>query len=166
MCTHEWTTARLRNVLVASIAVPVTMFAAFVALMWWGSRPPRRPADISPTGIFLERGVVPFKFSTHGDWLDCWQDSRTNMDRCKLADENGAVKFEDVFVSYENRSPVAGKDLRINSERTRSLHMGVTGKDVSVPIVFLQNGQILLPQSEYDNGKKFVDFWVYGRGDG
>jgi hypothetical protein len=44
--------------------------------------------------------------------------------------------------------------------------MGVTPENISFPVVFLQNGVILLPQSDYEKAKKIVDYWVNGRGNG
>lgn len=142
------------------------MFLAFLALMWWGSRIPKRPADISASGIFIERGSVPFKLSTHGDWLDCWQDVHSNTDQCRLTDEKGVLKFEGKFLSYENRTVIPGQELKIDATKTGHLWMGVTEENISFPVVFLQNGTILLPQGDYEKAKKIVDHWVNGHGNG
>ena len=135
-------------------------FVVFLFLMWWGSRIPKRPANISSRGAFLEVGSVPFKLSTHGDWLDCWKDDGANMDRCKYTDEKGVVYFEDFVLPYEGISPIPKEQLVIDTLRTRSLHYGVTDKNFRFPLIFLQNGQILLPQSDFEWGKRFVDYWV------
>jgi hypothetical protein len=140
------------------------VFAVFVALMWWGSRIPKRPADISPSGIFIERGSVPFEFSMHGDWLDCWQDVHTNTDECRLTDEKGVLKYEGTFLSYGSKALVPGSELKMDAVKTGHLWIGVTvEKIISIPVIFLQNGVILLPQNDYDVSSKSVDFWVYGR---
>ena len=143
------------------LGVVTIAFVIFLLLMWWGSRIPKRPSNISSRSVFLERGSVPFKLSTHGDWLECWEDSTATVDRCRLADEKGAIKFEDVFLLYEGPSPVPEKDLTFDVDKTRTLHYGVKG--ISLPVIFLQNGQILLPQSDYEWGKKSVDYWVTHR---
>lgn len=130
--------------------------------MWWGSRIPRRPGSISASGIFIERGSVPFKLSTHGNWLDCWQDVGTNMDRCRLTDEKGVPKFEGTFLSYETKTAVEAEELKIDTTKTGHLWMGVTAENIPFPVVFLQNGTILLPQSDYEKAKKIVDYWVNG----
>lgn len=119
-----------------------------------------RPANISSKGVFLEVGVVPFKFSTHGDWLECWKDTAINMDRCKYTDEKGAVRFEDFVLPYEGVSPVPEGELVIDAGRTTSFHYGVTDKNIRLPLIYLKNGRILLPQSDYEWGKKIVDYWV------
>lgn len=158
--------ATLRNSLVAIFGALCCLFVAFIALMGWGSRVPSRPSDISSAGVFIERGVVPFKLSTHGDWLDCWQDRRTSGDHCRLTDEKGRVRFEDTFLAYEGQASVQEADLKIDPKKTGHLFMGVTANNVPLPIIFLQNGEILLPQSEYERAKKVVDFWVNGHGNG
>lgn len=132
----------------------------FMVLIWQGSRLPPRPANISGSAAFLERGVVPFKLSTHGDWLDCWEDLKANLDRCKLADEKGDVLFEDVFLPYEGSSPISESDLVIDTPKTRSFHYGVKNSPASIPLIYLQGGQILLPKSDYDHAKRIVDYWV------
>ena len=141
-------------------------FLVFLTLMWWGSHIPKRPSNISASGIFIERGSVPFKISMHGDWLDCWEDVGTNTDHCRLTDEGGVLKFEDVFLPYDARAVIPQAQLQIDRNRTGHLWMGVAAQNVSLPIVFLQNGAILLPQSEFQKAKKVVDFWVNGRSNG
>jgi hypothetical protein len=145
------------------ISVVAGVLFIFSLLILWGNRIPKRPANISPRGIFLEIGVVPFKFSTHGDWLDCWKDEKTNSDRCKYTDELGKVYFEDFVLPYEGISPVPDEELVIDPVRTRSFHYGVTDKDLRFPLIILRNGEILLPQSDYEWGKKNVDYWITGK---
>ena len=156
----------MRNALFTSFGVLGALFLAFVALMWWGSRIPKRPSNISASGIFIERGSVPFKLSMHGDWLDCWRDARIGADRCRLTDEKGVLKFEDTFLPYQAHALVPEVELEIDPKKTGHLWIGVTTQNVSLPIIFMQNGEILLPQSEYQKAKKIVDFWVNGHSKG
>ena len=142
------------------LGLVLTPFILFLFFMQRGTRIPRRPANISSSGVFLEVGVVPFKLSTHGDWLECWKDDGANMDRCRYTDEKGAVYYEDFVLPYEGISPAPAGELVIDPARTRSFHYGVTDKNFRFPLIFLRNGQILLPQSDYERGKQNVDFWV------
>ena len=157
-----------RRGLVGCFGILAFVVVAIIAVMWWGSRIPKRPPDISLAGIFIERGRAAFKLSTHGDWLDCWQDSRTGTDRCKLTEEDGSVEFEDTFVPYDGPNPIPASELKIDSDKTGTLTFHVNpndlAHDVALPVIFLQNGQILLPQSRYQDGKEVVDYWVFGRG--
>lgn len=142
-----------------------TLFGLFLVLMWYGSLPPRRPSNISPAGIFIEQGpFVPFKMSTHGDWLDCWLDSHTNATRCRYADEKGRVILEDTFLAYDGEHIVPEANLRTDPRQTGHLLCGSTEKGEPLPVIYLEDAHILIPQSDYDGVKKCVDEWVYGRG--
>jgi hypothetical protein len=142
--------------------IPVVVGLGFLALMSWGSRVPARPSGISPRGIFIERGSVPFKLSVQGNWLDCWQDEGTKADHCRLTDEIGKLKFEDTFLPYDGKPLIPAADLRIDPSKTGHLWIGATPANVSLPIVFLENSAILLRASEYSKAKRVVDFWVSG----
>jgi hypothetical protein len=150
---------RKANVRVA-LGLVATIFIVVLFLMQRGTRVPPRPANISSRGVFLEVGVVPFKLSTHGDWLECWKDDAANMNRCRYTDEKGAVYFEDFVLPYEGVSPVPAGELVIDPVRTGSFHYGVTDKNLRFPLIFLRNGQILLPQSDYEWGKQTVDYSI------
>jgi hypothetical protein len=156
---------KLKILMFRVLGLGVVAFIIFSSLMWWGSRFPKRPANISPRGVFLEVGSVPFKLSTHGDWLECWKDEKANVDRCKYTDEKGVVYFEDFVLPYEGISPVPEEELVIDTGRTRGFHYGVTDKNIRFPLIFLRNGQILLPQSDYERGKQNVDYWVTRKSD-
>jgi hypothetical protein len=75
----------------------------------------------------------------------------------------GKVYFEDFVLPYEGISPVPDEELVIDPVRTRSFHYGVTDKDLRFPLIILRNGEILLPQSDYEWGKKNVDYWITGK---
>lgn len=156
---------RVRTIMLRVVGFMVAMSIVLLILMVRGTRIPKRPANISTRGVFLEVGSVPFKFSTHGDWLECWKDDEVNMDRCKYTDEKGAVYYEDFVLPYEGHSPIPQEQLIIDTTRTGRLHYGVTAKNLRFPLIVLQNGQILLPQSDYDWGKKNVDYWVTHQSD-
>ena len=136
-----------------AVVLLLVAFALFIGLVWRGSRIPPRPANISSNGVFLERGSVPFKFSTHGDWVDCWRDVSTTVARCRLADEHGTVKFEDDFVPYDVGTTTLPNNLLIDAERTGSLR-------TDPPLVFLSSGRVLLPKGQLSKAKQLAAEWV------
>lgn len=81
-----------------------------------------------------------------------------------MTDEKGIPKFEATFLLYETKAVVPEPELKIDATKTGHLWIGVTAKNISFPIVFLQNGTILLPQSDYEKAKRIVDDWVNARG--
>jgi hypothetical protein len=144
-------------------AILGTMMVLAVFVFWWGGRSPRRPASLSSNALYIERGVVPFKLSsTPGDWLDCWFDEHEHLDRCKMTDENGKLEFADVFLPYEGQSPLLQNKLVFDTRRTGRVWTGTYEKGTLIPIVYLTDGEILLPRSEYEKAKQTVD-WSKGR---
>lgn len=128
------------------------MIALIVVVLWWTGRPPRRPASVSSSALHFEPNNVPFTLHKTGYWLDCWFDERTNVDRCKLTDVKGTALFEDVFLPCEGQSPLQ-RDLVFDARRTGYTWTGSYDKGINVPVVYLENGQILLPRSAYVEAK-------------
>lgn len=139
-------------------AILGTMMVLVVVVLWWAGRPPRRPGSLSSNALYIERGVVPFKLSsTPGDWLDCWFDEHERVDRCKMTDENGKLEFEDVFLPYEGQSPLLQDKLVFDTRRTGQVWTGSYEKGTRIPVVYLTDGEILLPRSEYEKAKHTVE---------
>jgi hypothetical protein len=72
-----------------------------------------------------------------GDWLDGWQELQTKLDHSRLVDEEGRVKCEDTFFSYQDHSPVRETDLKIDPLKTRTLTIDVTERKVALPVIVL-----------------------------
>ena len=150
---------------IATALALLVILAAFV--IWWTSRRPRRPKYLSPHALYIERAVVPFKLSsTPGDWLDCWFDEHEQLDHCKMTDDKGNPEFEDAFLPYEGQSPVSQDKLVFDTRRTGGIWIWVGSyeKGTNFPIVYLTNGEILFPRSEYEKAKQTVDLSKGGRG--
>jgi hypothetical protein len=145
--------------LIGGIVGAMIILAGFA--LWWTGRPPQRPNGVSANALYMERGVVPFKLSsTPGDWLDCWLDEQEHVDRCKLTDEKGKLEFQDVFVPYKGQMALQS-NLIFDSRRTGRLWTGSYEKGFRNPVVYLSNGEILLPRSDYEKAKQTVD-WLNG----
>jgi hypothetical protein len=148
----------MRILKISGIAL-LLMIACGLLALWWGSRPPHRPPNLSASALYIERGVVPFKLLNSGEWLDCWFDEHEHVVRCKLTNMNGWSEFEDVFLPYPRQSPVLPADLILNRRRTGTLWSGTYEKSIQYPIVYLANGEILLPRSDFEKAKRAVDLW-------
>ena len=132
------------------------VLACGIATLWWLDRPPQRPPNLSADALFIERPNVPFKVGHTGEWLDCWFDEREGAARCKLTNMNGWLEFEDVFIPYSGQARVSKADLVLDRRGTGTVWGGAYGKGSHYPIVYLTNGDILLPRSEYERAKKAV----------
>ena len=124
---------------------------------WWEGRRPERPLDLPTNAIYIESGIVPFKLkSTPGRWIGCWYDSSDKLDHCKVTNENGRLEFEDVFLPYEGEVAVSQSDLAFDVRRTRTVWTGSYENGILVPIIYLTNGQILLPRTIFEKAKRDV----------
>jgi hypothetical protein len=130
------------------------MIVGALVILWWTGRPPRRPSNVSARALHFEPNNVPFTLHKTGYWLDCWFDERANIDRCKLSDVKGTALFEDEFLPCEGPSPLPQSDLVLDVRRTGYTWTGSYEESISVPVIYLANGQILLPRRVYGEAKK------------
>jgi hypothetical protein len=150
---------RVIKLIAGSVAGVVAIGGLF---LWWAGRPPARPANVPTNAIYIETGVVPFKVrSTPGTWVGCWYDSTDQADHCRLTDENGKLKYEDIFLPYEGQAPIQQTALIFDSQRTGHLWTGSYEKAVRVPVIYLTNGQILLPKAVFEEAKRKIQPFIH-----
>lgn len=77
------------------------------------------------------------------------------QNRCKLSDIHGRTEYEGEFISSDGKGPVSVDQLKINAEKTQDNKMWVG--DALVPLVFLQNGRVLIPAAKYDEGMRLLE---------
>lgn len=135
--------------------VGAVIILAAVALLWEGHTP-RRPRDVSSGAIFVLPNNVPFTLHKAGYWLDCWFDKQASVDRCKLTDEKGAGSFEDVFLPCIGQTPLPQSELVLKPRWTGQVWTRSPDSRINSPVVYLENGQVLLPQSFYAEAKRNV----------
>jgi hypothetical protein len=132
-----------------------TVIVLAAGALWWEGHNPRRPRTVSSHALYALPNNVPFTLHKRGYWLDCWFDQHENVDRCKLMDENGNGTFEDVFLPCVGQTPLPQSEL-VFKRRTGDTWTESGDKRVNVPVVYLDNGQILLPRSLYAEAKQEV----------
>src|SRR6266852_3356081 len=134
----------------------VTVIILATGALWWVGHKPRRPRTVSSNSLYVLPNNVPFTLHKTGYWLDCWFDERANVDRCKLTHEKGTGSFEDVFLPCVGQTPLLKRELVFNTLRTGSVWTLSPDKEINAPVVYLENGQLLLPQSLYAEAKSNV----------
>jgi hypothetical protein len=137
------------------VAFGTAIILAAGALLWLGHKP-RRPRTVSANALYVLPNNVPFKLHKTGYWLECWLDQHANVDRCKLTDENGNGAFEDVFLPCVEQAPFSQRELVFDARWTGDTWAQSQDRRVNVPIVYLEDHQILLPQSLYAEAKREV----------
>ncbi|HXU21773.1 MAG TPA: hypothetical protein VN788_14410 [Verrucomicrobiae bacterium] len=115
---------------------------------WWAGKVPRRPKQVAANAVFLWAPSVGLSAPKRGWWLSCTEDAGQN--RCTLSDIKGNTEYEGEFLSSNGKGPVPADQLKIDTRRT--LDDKVWAGSVLVPLVFLENGTILIPASKYQEG--------------
>ncbi len=131
-----------------------TVIILAVGVLWWLGHKPRRPRTVSSNALYVLPNNVPFTLHKTGYWLDCWFDEHSNVDRCKLTDENGNGTFEDVFLPCVGQTPLKQWELVFDTRWTGYTWTRSPDKGINVPIIDLKDRQVLLPQSFYVQAKR------------
>lgn len=145
----RFTPRKFSGVIVGTVIV----FAAFA--FWWVGHRPRRPHTVSSNALYVLPNNVPFRLHKTGYWLECWFDQHENVDRCKLTDESGNGAFEDVYLPCVGQTPLPQSEL-VFKWRTGDTWTQSPDKRLNVPVVYLDDGQILLSKSLYAEAKQEV----------
>ncbi|OJV43323.1 MAG: hypothetical protein BGO25_08225 [Acidobacteriales bacterium 59-55] len=120
---------------------------------WWANVPPERPSDVSAKAVFLWAGHLGLPAPKHGTWIECWTDESAMTNRCRLTAMDGTRSYEGEFVPSEGESPVSQGDLRIKAEPTSDTTHWVRIEGMhGAPLVFLENGTVLIPKDAYAEG--------------
>jgi hypothetical protein len=129
------------------------LIVAVIGAYWWSNIPPRRPLGVSSNAVFLWAGHLGLPAPKHGTWLECWTDSTVGENRCRLTEMDGTRSFEGAFLANRGNSPVPQSDLHVLTEQTsQSVDLWVRVNTQLVPLVFLQNGTVLIPSDAYQEG--------------
>ena len=136
------------------VVATVIMLVAVVLL--WEGHTPRRPSSVSSNALYVFPNNVPFTLHRTGYWLECWFDQQAVVDRCKLTDEKGAQFFEDVFLPCVGQTPLPQDELVLKPRWTGRTWTRSPDKGTNVPVVYVEDGQVLLPQSFYAEAKRNV----------
>jgi hypothetical protein len=156
-----------KRITAAGVFVLLLLFIGFVYFLWWEKQPPPRPTHLPSTAVYYRGLALPFIINKNGDWVYCWFDTTQNSDRCRVTFVDGTLLFQGVFLPYRRQTPVPRDELLIDPEMMNTAQEQVE-VDASieestvpgmcvVPLVFLRNGEILIPEKAYTSEKKRLD---------
>lgn len=145
-----------------SRVVVVTVIILAAGVLWWAGHKPRRPHAVSSNALYVLPNNVPFRLHKTGYWLECWFDQHENVDRCKLTDEDGHGVFEDVFLPCVGQTPLPQSELVFNKRWTGDTWVRSTDKRSNVPIIQVEDGQVLLPRSFFAEARQQKQVYCSG----
>jgi len=143
----------VRKVGIALGAIMFALVAGVLLSYWWANTVPRRPKQVSDRAVFLWAPYAGVPGPRRGWWLACWEQSET--DYCRLSGIDGAITYEGQFVQYGHTGPLPADQLIIDPIKTRENKVWVG--NALVPLVYLENGEVLIPASSYEDGKRLLD---------
>lgn len=129
------------------------LIVAIVAAFWWAGVPPRRPRSLPRGAVFLWGPHLGIPKPKKGLWLNCWQGA-SGRDQGGLSQQNGERIYQGEYLSYKQAYPVAESERKIDAVKSDGLCLWVDGE--LVPLVYLKNGQILIPAARYVEGAKLL----------
>lgn len=116
---------------------------------------PSRPKGVPGSAVFLWAPPVGFPgLPRRGWWLSCWVQGE--RDHCSLSDINGNAEYQGDFLRYGDKRSLTQDELQIDSEKTADIETKLWNGNVFVPIVFLRNGEILIPANLYEDGVRLL----------
>jgi len=146
--------------LLAKIAVGAFIFAVtgVLGVYWWAKVPPSRPKGLSVNAVWLWAPPVGLPAPKRGVWLSCWLEPGDGTCRCRTTDKHGRTLYEGPFRPYKQKS-VSESELPISADQTQlhRLDQGVFVNDELVPLVYLKSGEVLIPEAQYEKGRKLLD---------
>ena len=111
------------------------MVVVFVACSIF-PEPPRRPSNVSADAVLVGGAKAWW-------WIKCWRSEAVN--RCQVFNAEGISLYDEPYLPADGAGPVEARDLQIDRERTQ------------VTRVFLQNGRVLLPSTDYELHKRLLE---------
>jgi len=133
-------------------ALMAALIIGIVVAYWWTSRVPSRPAGVRANAVFLWAPAVGLPAPRRGDWLACWEEGEQTL--CQLSDIDGSLEYKGAFIPFAHKGPIPAGELRIDSMKTRDNKVWV-GRAL-VPLVYLENGDILIPAAKFEDGVRLL----------
>ncbi len=137
----------------AVAGIVASLIVVLVLAYWWAGRIPSQPKGVATNAVFLWAPHVGFPGPRRGWWLSCSDDAGHN--RCKLSDVDGNTEYEGEFLPYGDNGPVPADQLKIDTEKTSDNKVWIGS--ALVPLVFLQNGRVLIPAGKYEEGARLLE---------
>src|SRR2546421_1171471 len=134
-------------------ATVALLIVGAIGAFWWAGTVPSRPKGVAANAVFLWAPHVGLPAPKRGWWMACWENAGRNY--CKLSGIDGNPEFEGEFVPYGRKGPFQADQLRIDPTKTREQKVWVGS--ALVPLVHLENGQVLIPASKYEEGVRLLE---------
>ena len=131
--------ARLRITAVVAIVILVAGSQLIMPSIDGNALERSRPRNVPKDAVHVG--------GTVGWWELCSYDSNEDMNYCQIFNRGGDVIWNEVFLPYDGGKAAKGAELQVDGE----------SRIAGPQYVCLKNGRILLPKSQFENFKTFID---------
>lgn len=131
----------------------IALIAFVIGAYQWSNHVPSRPKNVSSNAVYLRGPGLPTPHAPNGKWLSC----RLRVDSqvyCSVYETHGNMEFSGKYVVVKGPAPSDKNLLRIDTEK--SAMGGVPAGNTSAPVLFLQSGAVLIPESTTSYAKRSV----------
>jgi hypothetical protein len=125
----------------ALAAILLSGAALLLSLVLIGCQHPR-PQNVPIDSVYVN--------GANGDgwWQHCSYDATREVDYCQIYNWGGGIIWNEVSLPYDGGAAAKQSELLIDSKNRLA----------GPQYVCLKNGRILIPKSEFENQKRFLDF--------
>jgi len=104
---------------------------------------------MNPRPKNVPKGAVPVP-AQYGNawWQRCSYDPTNDSDHCQIFNPGGAILEDQTFLPYDGGNAAKDSELKIDGDNRLA----------GPYIICLKNGRILIPKSDFENQKRFIDF--------
>lgn len=148
---ERWTIAQ-KIVVVVSFVVGLSFVGILVAY-WWTNTVPSRPKSVRADAVFIWAPHVGVPVPRRGWWIACWESEGKNW--CSVSWIDGTLKYQGEFIPYRRTTSVPTAELIIDAEKTQQAD-GFWLGETRVRLVYLTNGDVLIPAERYQEGKRLL----------
>jgi TonB family protein len=140
----------------------VVLVVGYVYLVWKLNHPPKRPEVMPESAIWIEAPALPIQFAYRGEWLGCWTITGIGV-QCAITDWDGKPEYGDAYVPCDDPKraveEAALKFAPMDWENTYGgvISTGQTDEVYRIAVVRLTDGTTLLPLSDYDHTKEYLN---------
>ncbi len=148
-----------RSKVVVVLCIALALMFSIIAAYWWSNREPSKPKDVPQSAVFMWAPYDGIPGPRRGWWLHC--DQKTTSFWCTVNQVDGTLKYQGEYIPYHIGTEIAATNLRIDAVKSRKFGVWIEHKNI--PIIYMQNGEILIPASRYEEGKQILNSEGYGR---
>lgn len=131
----------------------IALIASVIGAYQWSNHVPLRPHNVPPGAVYLRGLGLPTPHAPNGKWLSCHVQGNRQA-YCFVFEAYGASRFQGAYVLLKGTSVSANALAHIDADKSADLELPAGSEQV--PVVFLADGSILIPEAATPSSRAWV----------